>query len=308
MPAPNPQDSVPHITDTTEQDVPTADTVQDSALPASEPPADHSTATALPSAETTADALSVPLPEADAVVPPPRAYLRPCLLSLLTLLGATIFVNFTLSHTELDSPSLSLLLGLLPLQFMGAGVLLLALLPVCQRGHFAEAIHWHPDTPPQHALFRQTLTLLIPMMFISAAVSIGVSLLYSLLGEESTPQPVVSMLAQYSENIPFLLLSVLAILVIAPLGEELFFRLGIHTTLCSVFPGHVANFGTALLFALVHGHAQSMPGLFIIGLFLQYAKTIGGLRQSIALHAAYNGTQLLFILLLNYLQPGALTS
>ena len=56
----------------------------------------------------------------------------------------------------------------------------------------------------------------------------------------------------------------------------------------------VAVIGTSVLFALIHGHVPSLPGLFIlaVALALIYERT-ASLWAPICLHAGFNGLSIL---------------
>lgn len=99
------------------------------------------------------------------------------------------------------------------------------------------------------------------------------------------------------------LLLLLAVAVLAPLAEEIYFR-GI---MLRVFARHVSFAAsavlTAIFFALVHGHLFPVPGLsglvltgilFVIGILLAlFARAGGSVRAPFAMHAAYNTTLML---------------
>lgn len=95
----------------------------------------------------------------------------------------------------------------------------------------------------------------------------------------------------------------LAVCILAPLAEEIYFR-GI---MLRVFARHVSFASsaviTAIFFALVHGHLLPVPGpagivltgiLFAVGILLALLARAGGnLRAPFAMHASYNTTLML---------------
>ena len=99
------------------------------------------------------------------------------------------------------------------------------------------------------------------------------------------------------------LLLLLVVAVLAPLGEEIYFRgimlrvVGRHVSFAA------AAVITAILFTLVHGHLFPAPGLtgliltgilFVLGILLALLARAGGsLRAPFAMHAAYNTTLML---------------
>jgi membrane protease YdiL (CAAX protease family) len=83
-------------------------------------------------------------------------------------------------------------------------------------------------------------------------------------------------------------------LIAAPLTEELVFRGCFYGVLRQVGGRWLAIGVTAVVFALIHGHAASIPGLLIlaVALALLYEVT-GSLWAPLALHAVFNGLSLL---------------
>jgi hypothetical protein len=87
---------------------------------------------------------------------------------------------------------------------------------------------------------------------------------------------------------------VFAVLVVAPVGEELVFRGALLRGLLRRTSPEVAIWGSALAFALVHvildpGSGFAVPALLLLGLVSgQRALKTGNLSQSILLHAGFN--------------------
>ncbi|HSO96840.1 MAG TPA: CPBP family intramembrane glutamic endopeptidase [Acidimicrobiia bacterium] len=94
----------------------------------------------------------------------------------------------------------------------------------------------------------------------------------------------------------------LAVLVVAPLGEELLFRGALLRALMRRTSPAVAIWGASLAFALVHvildpGAGFAVPALLLLGLLSGYrALRTGDLSQSILLHAGFNLLAVLQIL------------
>jgi membrane protease YdiL (CAAX protease family) len=84
-----------------------------------------------------------------------------------------------------------------------------------------------------------------------------------------------------------------ALLVVAPVAEEIFFRGIVFNAWLREFGVRRAVIGSALLFALIHGSIFVIPAIFAlgIGLALLYHRT-GSLPASIAMHATFNGITL----------------
>jgi membrane protease YdiL (CAAX protease family) len=91
---------------------------------------------------------------------------------------------------------------------------------------------------------------------------------------------------------------ILMAVIVAPLGEEIIFR--------GYFYGVIRRFGgripalliSSLLFAAIHAHIPSIPGLFLLAMILclLYERT-GSLWAPIALHATFNASSIAALLL-----------
>lgn len=94
----------------------------------------------------------------------------------------------------------------------------------------------------------------------------------------------------------------LAVLTVAPVGEELLFRGALLRGLMRRTSPALAIWGSALAFALVHvvldpGAGFAVPALLLLGLLSGYrALRTGDLSQSILLHAGFNLLAILQIL------------
>jgi membrane protease YdiL (CAAX protease family) len=94
----------------------------------------------------------------------------------------------------------------------------------------------------------------------------------------------------------------LAVLIVAPVGEEVLFRGALLRGLLRRTSPAVAIWGSALAFALVHvildpGAGFAVPALLLLGLISGYrALRTGDLSQSILLHAGFNLLAVLQIL------------
>lgn len=77
---------------------------------------------------------------------------------------------------------------------------------------------------------------------------------------------------------------------LVPLAEELLFRLLLYELLATAARPALAAVGTALVFAALHLTPEAIPGLFLLGLFLQRLRqSSGGLVVPILTHAGFNG-------------------
>lgn len=120
-----------------------------------------------------------------------------------------------------------------------------------------------------------------PIFFVQA-------LIFAWVGPEQGLQPIVEFLmnsAGWRERLAVIVVAVVA----APVTEELIFR-GCLYGVARTWLGRVpAFFLTSVLFALIHWHAPSLPGLTLVGLALVLVyERCGSLWAPVAMHAAFN--------------------
>lgn len=93
-------------------------------------------------------------------------------------------------------------------------------------------------------------------------------------------------------------LALIALVVVAPLAEEYFFRGVLQQWVLSVTrSGHAAVWVVALLFSLIHMEWGGLLSRAFMGVLLGYAALYGGLRVSVPMHALNN--LLVYLLLLS---------
>lgn len=86
-----------------------------------------------------------------------------------------------------------------------------------------------------------------------------------------------------------------AVLLLAPVTEEVLFRLVLYDAL-SLLNANLALLATALFFALVHGIPEQVPGLVALAIVLQrLRRQSGSLWPSVFLHIFYNLAGVLLI-------------
>ena len=114
----------------------------------------------------------------------------------------------------------------------------------------------------------------------------GAFLLIAWLGGDSGPQPLVKQMAERREGWAYV--AVFAVLI-APILEEVAFRGLLYPALRRGIGVRGAVISTAVLFGLVHGEANVIVPLTILGVFLVYLiETTGSVLSCIAAHAAFN--------------------
>lgn len=127
------------------------------------------------------------------------------------------------------------------------------------------------------------LLMFLPVIYLTQV------LVYAWAGPDTRPQPIVDFLLQspgWREQAAVLLVAVVA----APVTEELIFRGCLYGVLRSRWGRPAGILVSSALFAAIHGHAPSLPGLMILaaGLALVYERC-GSLWAPIGMHAAFNG-------------------
>lgn len=107
-------------------------------------------------------------------------------------------------------------------------------------------------------------------------------------GVDTRPQDAVTLIADQRLSVARAVLFV-AVVVLAPLGEEYFFRGLLYRFFKGVVPRIWALVLSALLFALLHFNTFSFLSLFLLGLLLgrAYERT-GDLRVPVLMHAFFN--------------------
>lgn len=142
-----------------------------------------------------------------------------------------------------------------------------------------------------------SLILAFPFIYLAQGIA------YQISGPQTNPQPIVTFLLEnpgWRDRLAVALVAIIA----APVTEELIFR-GCLYGVCRRFAGRWAGmFFSSVVFALIHGHLPSLPGLLIlaIALTLVYERT-GSLWAAIGLHALFNGLTVLAAILWPELAP-----
>lgn len=94
---------------------------------------------------------------------------------------------------------------------------------------------------------------------------------------------------------------VVALVVVAPIAEELFFRGVVFNAWEREYGSSRALYGSAMLFAVIHGSAFVIPSIFVLGLVLgQLFRTTRSLPATILLHAGFNGITVTIALLVRF--------
>jgi uncharacterized protein len=117
------------------------------------------------------------------------------------------------------------------------------------------------------------------------------------IGWTLPPQPAIALFLNTEDPTKLALLVIQAV-ILAPVGEELFFRGLLYPLACRRYPRLLANVMVSLLFALLHGHLVSFLPLFIFGFILsRLLDKTGNLWAPLLLHAGFNSLTVVFLLL-----------
>lgn len=201
-------------------------------------------------------------------------------LSLVTV-AIAVGVAFGSSNAAVIAGGVAELLLLLP----AAGLLA----KIYGNGEQRKMFALRPASPSQLVIGASLGVLLhLPAGYLSELV------------ERRFPTPPVALEAQLRSltpsSLPVAILMLLAIAVLVPFAEELFFRGALFTPLLRSGPASVAVWTTSVAFALAHAEPRNWAPLFLIALVLGELRRLGGsIWSGVALHAAFNAATLLFV-------------
>ncbi len=138
-----------------------------------------------------------------------------------------------------------------------------------------------------------TFVTLLPVVGLSSYLW---NALLHLLGIEAAPQDLVTLFADTGDHLALTIIIVLAVLV-APVAEELVFRIGLFRWLRTRAPRTVVLFAPALVFALLHGNLAVFVPLVILAVCLALAyERVGHPLVPIVAHALFNLNTLVLLL------------
>jgi membrane protease YdiL (CAAX protease family) len=226
---------------------------------------------------------------------PPERYRGPSVLLLLLL----VFVITNLVALPFASDAAALLLGEGDLSLLGATVILVSTqaalllvtwLFVVRPNALAGLPVPGPDTP---AAVRSGLVWGIGGWFVATLVSAVVVLVLQAFGIEAAPQAAEQALSQID---PWL--AVLALVIVAPIAEEVFFRGVVFNAWLREGGRRAAYVGSAVLFGVIHLNLVAFVPIVILGLILAWVyERSRNLVAPIVLHAVFNGINVAVFLL-----------
>lgn len=160
---------------------------------------------------------------------------------------------------------------------------------------------------------RRHLTIGAGLGLATVVVSLTVvGILVRVTGSEQAPEQLIG--GDVIEDPVQLLLAVLIAVVLAPLAEELIFRGLLHRNLRRRMRIVPATLVSSVLFAVVHVDVVLSQPIALVGLTLAgavmaiaYERT-GSLIVPVAIHAVYNATTLVALVVASRLDPGLLVA
>lgn len=228
---------------------------------------------------------------------PPERYRGPSVLLLLAL----VIVITNVIALPFASDAAALLLGEGELSLLGASVILLstqaALLLVTwffvvRPNALAGVSIPGPDMP---AAIRTGIGWGIAGWLVATVVSAVVVVALDAIGVEATPQAAEQALSQID---PWL--AVLALVIVAPIAEEVFFRGVVFNAWLRESGRRAAYIGSSVLFGVIHLNLVAFVPIVVLGLILAWVyERTRNLVAPIVVHAVFNGINVAAFLLVD---------
>ena len=230
---------------------------------------------------------------------PPERYRGPSVLTLVLLVLAFAF----LLTVPFGEDAAALVLGDGELTWLGAIVLLVstqvALLAVSWLLVFRpRALAGLPSWPGRNAAAAITSGVGwgIGAWVISTLVAGAVVFVLEALGIEPEPQAAELAIAMLD---PWLV--IVAVVILAPIAEEIFFRGVVFNALLREGGPRWAFIGSSALFAIIHVSLVALLPIFLLGLALAWVyRRTGNLLAPIVMHATVNGISVALALLVRF--------
>jgi uncharacterized protein len=142
---------------------------------------------------------------------------------------------------------------------------------------------------------RAVSTAIVLLLAATPLILLAEGLTQAFLGGEASKQEIVNLFTNSGTIGQRMTVIVLAV-VAAPMCEEFIFRFFIYGVLRRYFGIAGGLIFNALLFAAAHTHLPSAAPLFVLGACLTLAyEWSGSILVSMAMHALFNGTQLILL-------------
>ncbi len=208
----------------------------------------------------------------------------------ISLLATQIAGIFKTSTVTADVPSWSdLLISLLTFHVTGVlviGTIVVLCLPQQYRRQELSIHH----IPKWHEILHhcKTLIWLIPGILIINGIILKI---FEMANWSISDDLIMDSFLQGPASVIIVL--IIGAVIIAPVSEELFFRIVIFRTCHHFLPKGIAAIITSLLFAIFHFRPEQVVPLFILAMILQFKlESTQSLFHPIILHALFNGVMI----------------
>jgi len=227
-----------------------------------------------------------------------------------TLIGRQIGIN------KLNAmPTLSLLLGILPVQGFAFGGLCVWLY---SNSNYSETsskainspwhwlvcfnLHWEDMSKMVTFVKDVCIALLVFLPLSILTTQLFLFFLKIFFHYKAKPQEIVTDMLK-NDDIIYWLLCIIITCIVAPITEEIIFRLTINEAIKALsIPAIFSAILTATIFATIHFSITAFPALFMLGIILQYLRSKHhSLWPTIFLHAFSNSVSIAGIILLKIL-------
>ena len=182
-----------------------------------------------------------------------------------------------------------------PIDLVAFAAVVLVLRRAHPPGLRARALELIPGPRDVRALLARAARAVLMLWPAAIVLTLVTASLLSLTGYESGPSDFVEMMLREGGG-AFWLSSAVVTLLVAPVAEEIIFRLVLFESLRDLGDA-MALFLTSAAFALVHQIPEQVPALFLLGVVLQRARgRSGGLWLPLAIHAGFNAMSVVVLL------------
>ncbi|NOY80999.1 MAG: CPBP family intramembrane metalloprotease [Kiritimatiellaeota bacterium] len=230
-----------------------------------------------------------PEPVADMAPGPASAWHREAILVGLLAVSVALFQLSAWGRTFRTLPATARFwISMLPVHVVGLG----AILWVCRlrtpRGRRAAALRLEA---PGLGRRLWLLAPAVPALYLAvAALTAAAAFLLARVGYTPRGTQLLRLLRDGAAGgWPFEFSVVTGVLVLAPFAEEVLFRGVLFEGLRRELGTPGAAMASALLFAVCHAIPEQVPGLFVLGVFLQFLRLrTGSLWPAIWVHAGFN--------------------
>jgi membrane protease YdiL (CAAX protease family) len=151
------------------------------------------------------------------------------------------------------------------------------------------AAAWPPAVPWRPLRARAVLRVYLPFAVAWLVFVILYLRAAHWLGHTIAPQPQLAELAEHGASTPGFAMVCFAIVVVAPVCEEIVFRGYLQTALRGIVPDRVGLLATSALFGLAHGPDYALP-IGVLALAFGWLRLrYDALLPAIFAHAVHNG-------------------